>query len=110
MRPPIIPNGTAKIATSLTWPNFPPRSIHLLLPSQIARNIPIIIKREYARKGNGPMFRTPVLGLGIVIGIKSNYFLASATTPAKPAGSATIAVSISLSFKNIDGVPCTPRS
>ena len=110
MRPPIIPNGTAKIATSLTCPSFPPRSIHLLFPSQIATKIPIIIKSEYARKGNAPIFKTLVLGLGIVIDIKSNYFLASATTPAKPAGSTRIVPSINLSFRKNDGVPCTPRS
>ena len=39
----MIPKGTAKSATSLTCPTFPPRATHLLLPNQIATKIPMIM-------------------------------------------------------------------
>jgi hypothetical protein len=65
----------------------------------MVKKIPTMMKSEYARSGSGPRYKTPVLGLGIVNGINSNYFLASATTPAKLVGSTRIALSICFSFR-----------
>src|SRR3989337_680315 len=65
-RPPTRPNGTANTAMSMTVPAVPPRAIHRRSPHQIARMMPAMMHKAYARIGMGPISHTPRSGLGML--------------------------------------------
>ena len=66
MRPPIIPKGTATIATSdTTEAPLSVRALNRLSPSQIATATPMIMQSAYRWKVNGPNSNAESVGDGI---------------------------------------------